>query len=89
MYSTFKQNFKKHSFSLLAGYSYQQSKFNSFGAIVSGASTDKVPTLSAGPNKEDAYSDKYKVVTIGYFGRLSYDYLKRYFLTATFRNDAS
>lgn len=89
LYSTFKQNFKKHSFSLLAGYSYQQSKFNSFGAIVSGASTDKVPTLSAGPNKEDAYSDKYKVVTIGYFGRLSYDYLKRYFLTATFRNDAS
>ena len=62
MYSTFKQNFKKHSFSLLAGYSYQQSKFNSFGAIVSGASTDKVPTLSAGPNKEDAYSDKYKVL---------------------------
>lgn len=89
LYSTFKNNFGNHSLSILAGYSYQRMKGNSFNASVTGASTDKVPTLSAGPKKEDANSDIYKDVTIGYFGRLSYDFMKRYFLSATFREDAS
>lgn len=89
LYSTFTQRFGQHSFSALGGYSYQRTKGNSFDAKVTGASTNKVPTLSAGPNKEDANSDIYKDVTIGYFGRVSYDYLKRYFLAATFREDAS
>lgn len=89
LYSTYKQTFDKHTISALGGYSYQRLKGNSFDASVSGASTDKVPTLSAGPNKENANSDMYKDVTIGYFGRLSYDYLKRYFLSVTFREDAS
>ena len=53
-YSTYKQTFDKHTISALGGYSYQRLKGNSFDASVSGASTDKVPTLSAGPNKENA-----------------------------------
>ena len=45
-------------------------------ATVTGASSDKVPTLTAGPNKKDAKSDFTEDVTIGYFGRLSYDFQK-------------
>ncbi|MEL7586149.1 MAG: TonB-dependent receptor [Prolixibacteraceae bacterium] len=79
----------KHTLSAMAGYSYQLYNKKSLSAAVSGASSDKVPTLSAGPTKTDADSGFEKEVLIGYFGRFSYDYLKKYMFTATFREDAS
>ena len=69
--------------------SYQKDKKSSMEATVTGASSDKVPTLTAGPNKKDAKSDFTEDVTIGYFGRLSYDFQKKYLFSATFREDAS
>ncbi len=78
-----------HAFSAMAGYSYTVRNSKSMSAAVSGASSDKVPTLSAGPTKTAADSNFEKEVLIGYFGRFSYDYLKKYMLTLTFREDAS
>ena len=89
VYATYNKSIKDHSFSIMGGYSYQKDKNQSMGASVNGASSDKVPTLTAGPNKVDANSDFTEDVTIGYFGRLSYDYKKKYLLSATFREDAS
>lgn len=88
-YLTYKKNFKDHSLSVMAGYSYQKDKEETFRAEVDGASSDKVPTLTAGPNKKDARSSVTENVTIGYFGRISYDYKKRYLFSATLREDAS
>jgi len=78
-----------HALSAMVGYSYQVSNSKSLSAAVSGASSDKVPTLSAGPTKTAADSNFAKDVLIGYFGRFSYDYLKKYMLSLTFREDAS
>ena len=78
-----------HTFSAMAGYSYSVRNSKSLSAAVSGASSDKVPTLSAGPTKTDADSNFEKEVLIGYFGRFLYDFLKKYMLTLTFREDAS
>lgn len=78
-----------HALSVMAGYSYQLRNSKSLSAAVSGASSDKVPTLSAGPTKTAADSNFEEEVLIGYFGRFSYDYLKKYMLTLTFREDAS
>lgn len=80
---------EKHTLSAMAGYSYQVYNKKTLSAAVSGASSDKVPTLSAGPTKTDADSGFEKEVLIGYFGRFTYDYLKKYMFTATFREDAS
>lgn len=88
-YATYNKTIKDHSFSIMAGYSYQKDKNQTFSASVDGASSDKVPTLTAGPNKKDAQSEFTEDVTIGYFGRLSYDFQKKYLFTATFREDAS
>lgn len=88
-YLTYNKTFGKHSISAMAGYSYQRTNNNSMSATVTGASSDKVPTLSAGPNKSKADSDPTKEVTIGYFGRLSYDFQKKYLFSATFREDGS
>ena len=41
-------------------------KINQWKQTVTGASSDKVPTLTAGPNKKDAKSDFTEDVTIGY-----------------------
>ncbi|WP_167616686.1 SusC/RagA family TonB-linked outer membrane protein [Maribellus sediminis] len=78
-----------HALSAMAGYSYTIRNSKSLSAAVSGASSDKVPTLSAGPTKTAADSGFEKEVLIGYFGRFSYDYLKKYLVTLTFREDAS
>lgn len=89
IYSTYSKTIQNHAFSILGGYSYQKYKGQTMSATVTGASSDKVPTLSAGPNKKSADSDIYKDVTIGYFGRVSYSFQKKYLLSATFREDAS
>lgn len=88
-YFTYNKTIDTHSFSVMAGYSYQKDKNKALAAEVDGASSDKVPTLTAGPNKKNATSSLTEDVTIGYFGRLSYDYKKRYLFSATFREDAS
>ena len=49
-YGTYNKTIKDHSFSVMAGYSYQKDKNQSMEATVTGASSDKVPTLTAGPN---------------------------------------
>jgi len=78
-----------HSLSGMAGYSYQITDNKQFSASATGASSDKVPTLTAGPNKTGADSNFEEQLLIGYYGRLSYDYLKKYLLMATFRYDGS
>jgi len=89
-YFSYIKSFKDiHALSAMLGYSYQKQKTKSLSASASGASSDKVPTLSAGPTKTDADSNFEKEVLIGYFGRFSYDYLKKYMITLTFREDAS
>lgn len=89
-YLSYDQSFgNAHSVSGMAGYSYQVTNNKTFSASATGASSDKVPTLTAGPNKTGADSNFEDQVLIGYFGRLSYDYLKKYLLMATFRYDGS
>ncbi len=89
IYLTYNKLIDNHSFSVMGGYSYQKDKNKALAAEVDGASSDKVPTLTAGPNKKNATSNLTEDVTIGYFGRLSYDFKKKYLLSATFREDAS
>ena len=89
VFGTYNKSINEHSFSIIAGYSYQRNKNQSMSATVTGASSDKVPTLTAGPTKKAADSKFTEEVTIGYFGRLTYDYQKKYLFSATFREDAS
>lgn len=88
-YGTYNKTIQSHSFSVMGGYSYQRDKQRIMSASVNGASSDKVPTLTAGPNKTAATSSSTEDVTIGYFGRVSYDFQKKYLFSATFREDAS
>jgi TonB-linked SusC/RagA family outer membrane protein len=88
-YATYNKNIGRHSFSVMGGYSYQKDDSQAMSASANGASSDKVPTLTAAPNKTAATSSFTQDVTIGYFGRISYDYQKKYLFSTTFREDAS
>lgn len=79
----------KHSFSAVAGYSYQRYKYKYLNAAAKDAASDKIPTLNAGPTKTDATTTMNEEVMIGYFGRFMYDYQKKYMIMFTFREDGS
>lgn len=88
-YFTYNKSFDDHSISAIAGYSYLKNKFKEVVAEASGASTDKIQTLNAAPVKSEAFSEKHEEAIIGYFGRVQYDYKKKYLLSASIRRDGS
>lgn len=89
-YFSYNKTFKEtHSLSAMAGYSYQRYKYKYLKAAAQDASSDKIPTLNAGPTKTEATTTMNEEVLIGYFGRFMYDYKKKYMLMFTFREDAS
>lgn len=82
-----------HRLNLMAGYSYLDNTYEGFGAIRSGFDTDKFlyNNLGAGSDftKGDVYSYKGESNLISFFGRVNYNLLERYMLTATMRRDGS
>jgi TonB-linked SusC/RagA family outer membrane protein len=88
-------NVQKHSLKLLGGYSYVTDNYQEFYASNSGFAFDSYTwnNLGAGtydltgvtPVNSDQYADK----LISFFGRLNYDYDKKYFLMASLRHEGS
>ncbi|MGN6418078.1 MAG: SusC/RagA family TonB-linked outer membrane protein [Pseudobacter sp.] len=78
-----------HDFDVTLGTEYMRDDLNGFDASVTGASTDNVPTLSAGSIPGNPTSSKTREVLISYFGRVNYSYLDRYLLGFTMRTDGS
>ncbi len=81
----------KHRLDILGGYDYNFDKVNSLDAAVTGAISDKVPTLNAGTESISGYpaSTRTSEAMLSYFGRANYSYLDRYMLSLTMRADAS
>ncbi|MDX9773033.1 MAG: TonB-dependent receptor [Bacteroidales bacterium] len=89
-YLSYSKTFNKvHSLSGLAGYSYQNNFSEYLSVTATGASSDKVTTLNAETlvTAFDNYIIKQSLV--GYYGRLLYDYKKKYLAQASFRYDGS
>lgn len=86
---SYTKNLGLHSISAMAGASLQDFKTKNVAAAADGASSDKIPSLNAGPNNANAYSYFEDEKLLSVFGRVLYDYRKKYMLMATFRNDGS
>lgn len=78
-----------HNFSAMAGYSYSRDKTNAFAASAEGGGSDLTPILTAQPDRTSSTSSFSEIVMLSYFGRINYDYDKKYMLTLTFRADGS
>lgn len=81
--------FGHHSLSGLLGMSYINTKAKTLAASSQGASSDKIETLNAGPEKTEATSSKTEEVLVSYFGRINYNYKSKYLLSASLRRDGS
>ncbi|MCG6190833.1 SusC/RagA family TonB-linked outer membrane protein [Maribellus maritimus] len=88
-YFTYGKNFDNHSLSLVGGNSFFSIKSKDVYAEAMGSSSDAIETLNVAPTKNDASSYIEEEALIGYFGRLTYDYKKKYLLSANFRYDGS
>lgn len=89
IYSVFNKTFGNHTLGATAGYSWQRYDYRYLYAKSQGQATDKIPTLNAGNEYMAATSNKEQDVNVGFFGRLNYDYKKKYLFTLTFREDGS
>lgn len=83
----------KHHFNVLGGYSAQETSNDFIYLTAKGFTNDNVPEITAkGADPSlftltDAYKDKSTLLS--YFGRFSYNYNSKYFLTGSFRKDGS
>ncbi|WP_461534068.1 SusC/RagA family TonB-linked outer membrane protein [Sinomicrobium sp.] len=88
-YANYSKKFGDHEIDAVVGTDYMKDKYNAFGASVTGASSDKVPTLSAGAIPGAPTSSRTEEVLISYFGRLNYGFKDKYLLSFTARADGS
>ena len=81
IYSVFSKTFGNHTLGATAGYSWQRYDYRYLYAKSQGQATDKIPTLNAGNEYMAATSTKEEDVNVGFFGRVNYDFKKKYLLT--------
>lgn len=81
-----------HSFSALAGMSYEHYKYEKLIASRENFPADSFTDMSAGATSGAGYkndSESYENKMLSYFGRINYTLLDRYMLEVNFRADAS
>ena len=81
-YLNFDRTFKRHQIGVTAGYDYMAERYRYLTANSTYAPADKVPVLQSGGNFTASNKDT-KEVLISYFGRVNYNFDKRYILSFT------
>ena len=82
---TFKEN---HNFSAMLGGEYFENQYTEYSGSGQGAPFDDIPTLNASGNENmTAYSYREGYRIASFFGRVTYDYKRRYLFTAVARYD--
>ncbi len=90
----YKKQFGKHSFDALAGYTAQQTNTDIVAVATKNFTNDLVPEITAGGSTAGDFSmqsntGKSTTTLLSYLARVVYNYEKRYFITGSFRTDAS
>lgn len=81
---------KKHNFSAMAGLNQTNDHSYSMSGSGNGAPTDYIPTLNATTQESQKVSTTYYVDKMtSIFGRLTYDFDKKYLFSASIRRDGS
>lgn len=90
---TYTKTFDKHVFTLMGGYTSSYSHLKDFGLTAYGFSYEqswaRTLTNATDWSKTQPYEDITEQASTSDFGRLSYNYSDRYFITASLRNDAT
>jgi TonB-linked SusC/RagA family outer membrane protein len=92
--ASYKKKIKAHSFDFLAGYTAQETNTDVLAVAGKNYTNDLVPDISATGSVAGDFSmlsttGKSTTTLISYLGRVVYNYDNRYFLSGSFRADAS
>lgn len=83
----------KHHFNVLGGYSAQQTNSDLIRVIARGFTNDNIPEITAKGADASFFTldaaAKTQYSLLSYFGRFSYNYDSKYFLSGTLRTDGS
>ncbi|GAA4444461.1 TonB-dependent receptor [Ravibacter arvi] len=79
----------KHNLSVKAGISYFDRTRADLSASGRGAATDLIPTLNASATPVSVYSIRTDQRLLGFFGRVTYDYERKYLFTLNARYDGA
>lgn len=85
-YADYSKTLGAHSFSIMAGYSWQHFYTSSFNEQFKADGT--LPT-AAGYYLSEPRTSKTEYFLVSFFGRVNYSYDNRYMITATLRNDGT
>lgn len=78
-----------HNVDATAGYTYFGRNLFDLSAVGSGAVTDRIPTLNAISTMTSMSGSTSKQVIMGYFGRLNYDFKRKYLVSLNLRYDGA
>jgi TonB-linked SusC/RagA family outer membrane protein len=90
----YKKTFGLHQFNVLGGYTAQETKQDIVAVATKDFTSDNVQEITAGGSVPGDFSlqtnsGKSTTTLLSYLGRVVYSYNNRYFLTGSFRTDAS
>lgn len=86
---TYQKRLDVHNFSAMIGAVTQKSRWASTYIETNGFSSDAVHTTNAGSTIVAARNEKSEKANASFMGRVTYDYMDKYLLTANFRADGS
>ncbi|WP_316814114.1 TonB-dependent receptor [Pedobacter heparinus] len=88
-YTSYEAHINRNNFKVLAGYQYELKKFYSISGNKADLYNDEVPTFDLAYGNANLSNAKSHWATLGYFGRLNYDFDNKYLLEFNLRYDGS
>ncbi|MCF6407620.1 TonB-dependent receptor [Chitinophaga filiformis] len=91
--ANYSKQFNKHKLDVLGGYTVQKTTGDILEVKAQGFQDDRIQELNAKGADAALFTlttaSKYTYTLVSYLGRINYNYDNRYYLTASFRTDAS
>ncbi|WP_296380178.1 TonB-dependent receptor [Winogradskyella sp.] len=85
----YRKQFGDHDVDVLLGISREKSQFRSVGGSNNTLASDQLQALGAGIGDESSYGFNSTSTLQSYFGRINYDFDKKYYLQTSIRRDGS
>jgi len=83
------RSFEQHNFDLMFGHEFYSYKFNHLSASKTGFPFPEIYELAPGSSIADATSYENNETLDSYFSRLNYNFMDKYYISASYRRDGS
>lgn len=90
LYATYNKSFaQKHNLQVVAGMNYEEECWKNVEASVYNLLSETLNDLQLGTGNKGVKGGQHEYALMGYFGRVSYDYLHKYLVEANMRYDGT